>query len=174
MRIVNLIENTPGVEGCAAAHGLSFYIETARKKILFDAGPSEETLKNAERLGIDLRKVDMAILSHGHYDHSGGLLAFAALNPTAPIYMQRGAGGENYAYDGPEKGYRYIGIDKAILALPQVRLLDGDADLGGGIRLFTVEERKHSLPSTNRRIMKKDGDGFIQDDFAHEQSLYIR
>ena len=198
MRVVNLIENTPGAEGCVPAHGLAFYVETVAYKILVDAGPSDETLRNAERLGVDLRTVDVAILSHGHYDHSGGLLAFAELNPTAAIYMQRSAGGDYYAFDGPEKGYRYIGIDKSILSLPQVRLLDGDTridDIGidksilslpqvrlldgdtridDEIAVFTVERRNHPLPSTNKRIMKKEGEGYVQDDFVHEQSLYVR
>ena len=77
MKIVNLIENTPGAEGCVPAHGLACSVETVANKILVDAGPSDETLRNAERLGVDLRTVDAVILSHGHYDHSGGLLAFA-------------------------------------------------------------------------------------------------
>lgn len=174
MRIVNLIENTPGAEEGVPAHGLAFYVETAAHRILVDAGPSDETLRNAELLGVDLRTVDVAILSHGHYDHSGGLLAFAELNPSATIYMQRSAGGEYYAFDGPENGYRYIGIDKSILSLPQVRLLDGDTRLDDEIAVFTVERRNHPLPSTNKRIMKKTGARCEQDDFVHEQSLYVR
>ena len=51
MRIVNLIENTEGHDGCAFAHGLSFYVETKKHKLLVDLGPSEETLRNAEVLG---------------------------------------------------------------------------------------------------------------------------
>ena len=51
MRIVNLIENTPGAEGCIPAHGLAFSVETVAHRILVDAGPSDETLRNAERLG---------------------------------------------------------------------------------------------------------------------------
>ena len=174
MKIVNLIENTPGAEECVPAHGLAFSVETVAHTILVDAGPSDETLRNAERLGVDLRTVDAVILSHGHYDHSGGLLAFAELNPTAVIYMQRSAGGEYYAFDGPEKGYRYIGIDKSILLLPQVRLLSGDTRIDDEIAVFTVERRNHPLPSTNKRIMKKEGEGYMQDDFVHEQSLYVR
>jgi len=169
-----LIENTPGAEGCIPAHGLAFSVETVAHRILVDAGPSDETLRNAERLGVDLRMVDVAILSHGHYDHSGGLLAFAELNPTAAIYMQRSAGGEYYAFDGPEKGYRYIGIEKSILSLRQVRLLDGDTRIDDEIAVFTMERRNHPLPSTNKRIMKKEGEGYVQDDFVHEQSLYVR
>ena len=91
MRIINLIENTEGSMGCAYAHGLSFYVETKKHKLLMDLGPSEETLKNAEKLGIDLTQVDTVILSHGHYDHSGGIMAFTKINPDAVIYMQESA-----------------------------------------------------------------------------------
>ncbi len=194
MKITALMENTPGAPDCTALHGLSFFIETKKHKILFDSGPSDETLKNAEKLGVDLKQVDIAVLSHGHYDHSGGLLAFAALNPQAKIYMQRGAGGENYAFDGPDKGYRYIGIDKKILELPQVQLLDGDTKLDDELSLFTIDQRKFPLPSTNKRIVRKVGlpdkasandktgqpgqfdqapASFIQDDFSHEHCLFI-
>jgi len=182
MKITTLIENTPGKDGCVALHGLSFYIETDRHKILFDSGPSGETLQNAKKLNIDLRQVDIAILSHGHYDHSGGLLSFAALNQQAKIYMQRRAGNENYAFDGPELGYRYIGIDKKILELPQLVLLDGDTIIDEELSLFTIQKRKFPLPSTNKRIMQKinaniqEEDSkitFTQDDFRHEHCLFI-
>ena len=174
MRIVNLIENTPGVGGCVALHGLSFYVETAKHRILFDAGPSEAILDNAVRLGIDLGKVDIAVLSHGHYDHSGGLHAFARLNPSAAIYVQRRAGGEHYGYDGPESGYRYIGIDKVLLELPQVRLLDGDMRIDDELSLFVTDECRYSLPSTNARIIRKVASAYVPDDFSHEQSLIVR
>ena len=72
MRIVNLIENTKGAEGCLYEHGLSFYIETEKHKLLADTGASDAFLANAGRLGIDLRQVEHVVISHGHYDHAGG------------------------------------------------------------------------------------------------------
>ena len=92
MRIINLMEDTPGVTGLYYEHGLSFYIETEKHKILLDTGASSAFIENARHLGIDLKKVDVVVLSHGHYDHAGGILAFAKLNSTAKIYMQRTAG----------------------------------------------------------------------------------
>lgn len=56
--------------------GFSAYIETENNKILFDAGPSEKFKKNAEKLGLDLNKIDTVVLSHGHYDHGDGLKYF--------------------------------------------------------------------------------------------------
>ena len=173
MRIINLVENEPGASGCEAAHGLSFYIETANHKILFDTSPSEVVLRNAQKLGVDLTAVDTVILSHGHYDHSGGILAFVEINPRAKIYMQHNAGGEYYAFDGEDKGYRYIGIDKKILSLPQVQLLKGDTKLDDELQLFTVDNRAFPLPSTNKRLRKLYGDQYVQDEFRHEQNLLL-
>lgn len=73
MRIVTLMENTAVSEEFQSSHGLSFYIETKNHKILFDMGQDGRFLENGEKLGIHIKDVDLAILSHGHYDHGGGL-----------------------------------------------------------------------------------------------------
>lgn len=174
MRIINLVENEPGSSGCEAAHGLSFYVETENHKLLFDTSPSDLLLLNARKLGVDLTSVDTVILSHGHYDHSGGILSFVGLNPNAVIYMQHNAGGEYYAYDGEEQGYRYIGIDKNILSLSQVQFLKGDTKIDDELQLFTVDERAFALPSTNKRLRELCDGEYIQDEFKHEQNLLLK
>ena len=173
MKLVNIIENTIGHDGCTPLHGLSFYIETLDHKILMDAGPSDQILMNASALGVDLSLVDVCVLSHGHYDHSGGLLPFARMNDSAKIYMQIKAADDYYAYDGPEEGYRYIGIDKLIPHLPSVYPLNGSFTLDDEISLLTVSEREYPISSTNKRLMRKAGEDFLADDFSHEQSLVI-
>ncbi|MCR4744058.1 MAG: MBL fold metallo-hydrolase, partial [Lachnospiraceae bacterium] len=176
MKIINLIENTEGGSGCAFAHGLSFFIETGKHKLLVDLGPSDETLKNAEKLGIDLRKVDIVILSHGHYDHSGGIMPFSEINNKAIIYMQKNAVDDYYSDDGireDRERYRYIGIDKKIAELPQVRFIDGDHTIDDELRLFTIDKRSHKLPFTNASLKLKVGDEYIQDEFSHEHYLLL-
>ncbi|MBP5253276.1 MAG: MBL fold metallo-hydrolase, partial [Lachnospiraceae bacterium] len=176
MRIINLIENTEGKSGCIFAHGLSFYVETAHHKLLVDLGPSADTLENAKRLGIDLSAVDTVILSHGHYDHSGGIIPFSGINTGASIYMQSLATGEYYADDGENaegERFRYIGIDKAIASLPGVRMISGDHVIDEEIELFTIRNRTHELPFTNKRLLIKTTDGFVRDDFAHEHFLVV-
>ena len=173
MKIINLVENEPGDSGCEAAHGLSFYVETENHKLLFDSSPSEVVIRNAKMLGVDLTAVDTVILSHGHYDHSGGILPFVELNPKAKIYMQQNAGGEYYAFDGEEQGFRYIGIDKRILSLPQVQLLKGDAKIDDELQIFTVDQRAYPLPSTNKRLRELCNGQYIQDEFHHEQNLLL-
>ena len=176
MKITNLIENTEGRHGCAFAHGLSFYVETEKHKILLDLGPSAETLHNAEVLGIDLSAVDTVILSHGHYDHSGGIIPFTEVNDKALIYMQKSAAQDYYADDGEQADprFRYIGIDKAIASLPQVCFLSGDKVIDEELEVFVIHNRSHELPSTNKRLLVRSGDGFQRDDFVHEHCLVIR
>ena len=171
MRIINLMEDTEGANGCIFEHGLSFYIETKKHKLLLDTGASGKTLKNAEMLGIDLTQVDTVILSHGHYDHSGGIMAFAEINPNAKIYLQRSARYDYYNLkDNKEK---YIGIDKAILELPQVQLLDGNCSIDEELFLFTNVTGRKYWAKSNLLLKRKVEGEFVQDVFDHEQCLVI-
>lgn len=175
MKILNLIENTEGHEGCAFEHGLSFYVETKKHKLLLDLGPSENTIENAKVLGVDLTAVDTVILSHGHYDHSGGILPFANINHDAIIYMQESAVGDYYADDGEEAEvrYPYIGIDKEIAKLPQVKFVNGDTAIDDELELFVIKNRSHELPFTNKRLLVREDNEYRRDDFVHENFLVI-
>ena len=73
LRITTLTENTAGVPDLLSEWGLSFLVETDKEVILFDTGSSFTACHNADNLAIDLNRVDKIILSHGHYDHTGGL-----------------------------------------------------------------------------------------------------
>ena len=68
-----LVENSVASYDVMAEHGLSFWIDTGPRCILFDTGQSNLIIANARKLNIDLDAVDTVILSHGHYDHTGGL-----------------------------------------------------------------------------------------------------
>ena len=176
MRVVNLIENTRGHDRCAYAHGLSFYVETSKHKLLVDLGPTDAALYNAKELGIDLSKVDTVVLSHGHYDHSGGIMPFANINSDARIYMQETADADYYADDGERaegERYRYIGIDKAIAGLSQAVKIQGDHRIDDELELFTIRKRSHDLPFTNKRLLIKENGELRRDDFVHEQYLVI-
>ena len=93
MRLVNLVENISGSSGCPAEHGLCIYVETAKHRLLADTGASGLFAENAKKKGIDLTKVDTVILSHGHYDHGGGIPDWARISPDARICMQEWAEG---------------------------------------------------------------------------------
>ena len=100
MKIYCLVENTKFCDHFECEHGLSFLIDTGYHKILFDMGQSDAYIRNAEKLGLDLSEVDIAIISHGHYDHGGGLKAFLEINKTAPVYVSK------YAFE-PSRFLKY-------------------------------------------------------------------
>lgn len=158
------MEDTQGQAAVFAEHGLSLYIETAGHKLLMDTGASEKTADNAARLGIDLSGVDTVILSHGHYDHTGGLLWIAELAPDAELYLQKAACGQFY------HGEKYIGIDRRILDLPHLHLLDGDSQPDAELSLFTCEQ--DICQSGGGLTEYRDG-AYVPDTFCHEQSLVI-
>jgi 7,8-dihydropterin-6-yl-methyl-4-(beta-D-ribofuranosyl)aminobenzene 5'-phosphate synthase len=88
---ITVLVNNIMPAGLIAEHGLSFWLEYAGKHILFDTGQTDALTKNAERLDIDLSKTDGVVLSHGHYDHTGGLEAVLALAPNAAVYLHPAA-----------------------------------------------------------------------------------
>ena len=172
MKITCLLENTvaasPAGAKVGAEHGLSLYMETEDRRVLFDMGQTDLFARNAEVLGIDLSSVDVAVLSHGHYDHGGGLSAFLEINQTAPVYLTDTAFLPHY--NGSQK---YIGLDTTLAEHPRLRRVSGDVDLGSGLTLLTrgSRPRNHSLGSFG--LTERVGDTFIPDDFRHEQYLLI-
>ena len=167
MRIVTLVENTQGHNGCIAEHGLSVYITTGKHRLLMDAGQTDAVVSNAEKLGIKLSDVDLLILSHGHYDHSGGILPFSELNSKAVIIMQKKAAEPHFNMD------RYIGIDDRILQLPNSELIEGDRQLDDELCLFSGITGRRCFPQGNLRLKMLKGGEKISDDFSHEQCLVV-
>lgn len=179
MKITTLIEDTANITqaedaGCSgqknvqAEHGLSFYIETAHHTLLLDTGASDRTWENAAALGADLSKVDTVIISHGHYDHTGGLMGFARQNTDAQIYLRKSASGDFF------HGERYIGIDKRILELPNLHLIEEDEyRIDEELSLFSNITERKLWPKSNLVLTARIDGKDMQDDFAHEQCLVI-
>ncbi|MCU0782901.1 MAG: MBL fold metallo-hydrolase [Verrucomicrobia bacterium] len=89
--ITTLVENTVHQRGLKAEHGLAFHLQFGRHRVLFDTGQSDLLLHNACLLGLDLRQLDAIALSHGHYDHCGGLKAAWSLSPACRLHLHPAA-----------------------------------------------------------------------------------
>ena len=169
MRVVTLTENTSCREDLVPEHGLSLYIETGEYKILFDMGKTSAFADHAEKLGVDLAAVDFAVLSHGHYDHGGGLKRFLQINQKAPVYVHPLAFAEHY--NGREK---YIGLDPALREEPRIIRTGSGLELAPGIRLEPGAGREAPVPVDSFGLnVLRDG-ALIPDPFDHEQYLLIR
>lgn len=168
MKITALVENTVLNNCFEAEHGLSLYIETKNHKILFDMGQTNLFEKNAKRLGIDLGQVDIAILSHGHYDHGGGLKRFLHINQIAPVYISCFAFEPHY--NGSKK---YIGLDTSLADNKRLIFSKDISVIDDGLTLYSCngKEKEHDLGSFGLNMIQ---DGILMpDDFRHEQYLVI-
>lgn len=96
IKVIILAENYVKDPICKGEWGLALYIETDEMTLLFDTGASPMMIENAKVKGVDLSKVDACIISHGHFDHTGGLLAFFQKNDKAPVYVHKDAFGITY------------------------------------------------------------------------------
>lgn len=167
-----LSENTTSSEKLGSEHGLSLYIETEAHTILFDTGASCLFAENAEKMGVDLTRVDLAVISHGHYDHGGGLKTFLGINNRAKIYLHQKAFEPHYA-NRPGGIKAYIGLDESLLSNERFVFCGDRFVIDHELELFSGVDSKRLVPSGNTDLFVKDGDAFVQDDFAHEQNLII-
>ncbi len=168
MIIKTLMENTTKSDYLQAEHGLSLYIETQGKKILFDTGESGLFAKNAKQMGVDLSEVDYGILSHGHYDHGGGIATFFEANANAVMYMNKAAFG-NY-YSGTEK---YIGLDKSLSSNNRIKIVEDSLQLDKGIFISSCNDQTKVTEIDSCGLYKERNGQFLPDDFLHEQYLCI-
>ena len=164
MKIVTLMENTTCREDLCCEHGLSLYLESGKYKILFDAGQSCAFAENAEKLGISLDQVDFCVLSHGHYDHSGGLGKFLEINQTAKVYVSQWAFEPHYETDG-----RYIGVDPVLQKNERIRFVAEKAELAEGMALYRLD----LAPSDTAGLLVEENGQRMPDDFRHEQYLLL-
>ncbi len=86
-----LVENTARGPGILGEHGLAWWIDTGTHRVLFDTGQGMALTHNAARLGIKLSQADAIVLSHGHFDHVGGLEAALTAAPQAPLFLHPSA-----------------------------------------------------------------------------------
>lgn len=164
MKIVTLMENTSCREDLCCEHGLSLYLETGEHRILFDAGQSAAFADNAEKLGVDLGKVDFAVLSHGHYDHSGGLGKFLEINETAPVYVSRWAFEPHYNVSG-----KYLGVDLSLQQNGCIRYVAEETEPAPGMTLLRLE----TAPTDTAGLLMEENGERKPDDFRHEQYLLV-
>ncbi len=168
MKITVLAENTAVSPEFGAEHGLSLYIESDSKKILFDMGQTELFADNAIKLGINLSDVDIAVVSHGHYDHGGGLKKFLEINTKAPVYISKHAFEPHF--NGTEK---YIGLDTTLSQNSRLIFTNGVTYISDNLTIYPFNEsaRKYALINSGLNMIEE---GVLKpDDFKHEQYLLI-
>lgn len=152
---------------CESEWGLSILIEHRGCATLLDAGASGLFAENARKLGVDLAAVNVAALSHAHYDHSDGFDAFFQVNDAAKLFVAASA--RENCYDTEDGKLCYIGVSRGLFArhahrieyvsrpaeiAPDVWALPHTtpnlAEKGAKAGMFTTEKRAPEKPVTKR------------------------
>ncbi len=177
LKITTLIENSAGEHhGLHSEHGLSFFIEKDDLKVLFDTGQTGFFIKNAEQLGIDLTSLNYVVLSHGHYDHSGGLRSLAQLTTTFKLVLGQGFFEKKYGSNNNSHEYLGNNFDENFLAEKNISYqytTRKNTKLAPGINILTNFPRLHADETINPRFKILKDKTFIQDPFTDELLLAI-
>ncbi|HUW58758.1 MAG TPA: MBL fold metallo-hydrolase [Planctomycetota bacterium] len=120
LKILVLVDNVSTRKDLRSEHGFSALLETDRGRLLFDVGSSgDAVLANAAVLGVDLTEVDAIALSHGHYDHTGGLAKVLEEAPRATLYVHPETAAKRW---GSRLGFRKsIGVSQRVLRAAERR-----------------------------------------------------
>jgi len=169
MIITSLIDDL-SANGLPTEHGLCLHIQLRDGlQVLFDMGQSELFWQNAQRMGLDLKEINVAIVSHGHYDHGGGLVSFLEGNDQATVYVHKDAFLPHYSLR--EDGLTYIGLDPKLSNHPRLVMCDSPLSIQDHLRLFSDVQGSCCYPPGNRLLFGSTS--HVNDTFCHEQNLII-
>lgn len=177
MKITVLVENTesPSNADLQNEHGLSIHIKHHDHSVLFDMGTSDAFARNADLLGVGLSTIDLAVISHHHYDHGGGLSSFLGMNRDAKIYLRETPCGEIYLR-ALWFIRRNIGLDENLFETHPNRFefVNESIEILPDVYLIPKVETKYPKPKGNKYLYLKKSDEWRLDDFSHELILVIK
>lgn len=180
MKIVTLIENKESdIKNLDTEHGLSIYLEADEKSFLFDTGQSGAFVDNAKKLNIDLKNLDYTIISHGHYDHSGGFKRLIEeINPKTKLYVGNGFFDKKYSLKG-EKEYEYTGnpftenfLEENNISTEYIN--EDIVNITDNVLVFTNFNRDKDFENTNEDMYIKKDQKYKKDMFLDEIAIAIK
>ncbi len=174
-----LCDNTAAMkEGIRAEHGFSVLLERGATRILFDTGQSDVFWQNAEVLGKDLTRMDAVVLSHGHYDHTGGLLRLAQSSFRGPVLAHEDVFVSRYKEE-EGKPLKYIGCPYSRAHLESrglfFRFVGPYEEVAQDVFFISGVPATNDFETGDPRLVVKDEKGRIRPDPFHDDAaLYVR
>ncbi len=190
MKLIFLTENSVVKDGLKPEHGMSVYVEKGDTRLLFDAGYFGAVRENAEKLGVDLTKVNVVAFSHNHVDHAGGFLRINDLiQPDCQILLHKGFHVRKYwdhRFDPDTDPTAAKNLEMVGPAMPLewffvngkygMRIIEDDLyKIADDIYLvgnFPVQRGIEAIWQSSR--METPSGDFVLDEFRDEQACVIR
>lgn len=169
-----LSDNTAGPLGIMAEYGMALHLDCDGEQILFDTGQGLVLLNNAAAMELDLMKIEKIALSHGHWDHTGGLLAFAKLKGSADVYAHPDVFSKRFAPRGGKENEIGIPFSREELEAQGLRFnLDKKTrEICPGLLLSGEVERVAPLAKTN--FTRLTAAGYETDQLFDDQFLLAK
>jgi 7,8-dihydropterin-6-yl-methyl-4-(beta-D-ribofuranosyl)aminobenzene 5'-phosphate synthase len=179
LRLTTIAENTSTGKGLVGEWGLSILVEDGEHRFLLDTGAGATTLANADTLGIDLKGIDAIVLSHGHSDHTGGLLPILSrLKSDVRVVAHPAVFGPKYGKNKKTNKYSYAGVPYAREALESAgarfELTARPTWLTPDLAVSGEEPMTTDFETVADGLCLKAEEGFVPDPVADDQSLYLR
>lgn len=172
LTITQLVENTVGGPGLLAEHGVAFFIEADGHCLLFDTGQGLALKHNAEQLDIRMESVDAIILSHGHYDHAGGLVDALEMTGPAELYLHPQALTAKFNRNGREISAPVTDEVKLASIARGCTYTQGPTEIIPGIHVTGEIPRIHEIEDTGGPFYQ-DSECTQKDDLPDDQALFI-
>lgn len=177
VKVTILVENTVGVPlGLLSEWGLSMLLDFGDERILYDTGEQGNLMNNAQILGHDLRHIDRVILSHGHYDHTGGLLKFLQFRGLVPVYAHPDLFTGHYGRGFNGQGDKYLGVpfrqEQLESAGAEFRWHRDPVELRPGLWLSGEIPRATTFERVDDRLVELKEGQAVQDTILDDFSLF--
>ena len=171
-----VVDNTARNRNLLAEHGLCFWINAGDQQILFDTGQGMALQHNARSLGIELAGANAIALSHGHYDHTGGLVEAWTLPDRMPLYLHptalavryRVSGGTTKEVSMPRPVREWVAYH-----MTSLHYTHQPTEIAPGIWLTGYVPRHHPEEAAEPEPFFLDPNGQQRDSLVDDQALYL-